>query len=73
MPRLDERVEYRGYKYNSWIDTEYDATGRPENHKRWHEIISPEGVVIDGPWGPYETITKEEFDEYIRNKFCGGQ
>lgn len=58
-------MEYRGHKYSPWIDTEYDAHGRPENRKLWHDIVCPDGKVVNGPWGPYKKITKEEFEEYI--------
>ena len=48
-----------GYKYKPWDDSDRDAI------KTMHEIETPDGKMIQGPWSSYKTPTVEEFHEFI--------
>ena len=48
-----------GYQYKPWEDRDVDVI------KIKHEIETPSGEIIDGPWSPYVTPTLEQFAEYV--------
>ena len=48
-----------GYEYEPWEDREED------NIKIWHDIRTPGGEVIHGPWSPYKVPTLEQFSEFV--------
>ena len=50
---------YEKYSYEPWEDRE------PDNIKIWHEIHTPDGETISGPWGPYHHPSFKEFKNYI--------
>ena len=56
-----DKYECWGYKYKPWEDswTYGDAI------KVMHEIETPDGKMIQGPWSSYKTPTVEEFHEFI--------
>jgi hypothetical protein len=49
----------KGYKYEPWEDREED------NIKIWHDIKTPGGGLIHGPWSPYRVPTLEQFSEFV--------
>lgn len=57
--------EHLGFTYSNWTDTEYDARGRAENRKIWHEVTSPDGKVVSGPWSPYRIPEREQFEAFV--------
>lgn len=64
-PYYDPVLYHLGFKCTSWVDTEYDANGRPENRKIWHDIEWPDGHITSGPWSPYVYPTREEFESHV--------
>ena len=52
-------IDHKGYIYQGWEDKGDDVI------KIFHDIKTPEGIIIDGPWSPYTTPTREEFEDYI--------
>ena len=51
--------ECEGYKYYPYEDKDDDVI------KIWHEISTPRGGHIQGPWSPYVTPTLEQFVEFV--------
>ena len=58
---VPDTYECWGYKYKAWKDgwTYGDAI------KIMHDIETPDGKMIQGPWSPYKTPTVGEFHEFI--------
>ena len=61
---VPDKYECWGYKYKPWDDSDRDAI------KTMHEIETPDGKMIRGPWSPYKTPTVGEFHEFI-DEFAG--
>lgn len=60
LPRF---TNYLGFEYKPWEEEDVD------NIKIWHDIISPRGNIIDGPWGPYEVPSEKQFCDFIDSVF----
>jgi len=54
-----ERMTYQNYTYDPHDDVEED------NIKRWHDIINPDGKTVNGPWGPYEHPSFNDFKKWV--------
>ena len=51
--------ECEGYNYEPWEDKDDDVI------KIWHDIKTPGGHTVHGPWSPYVTPTLEQFVEFV--------
>ena len=61
---VPDKYECWGYKYQPFDYSDCDAI------KPCHEIETPDGKTIQGPWSPYKTPTVGEFHEFI-DEFAG--
>lgn len=50
---------YRGYQYVPWDDVE------PDNTKRWHAVIAPDGRRLEAPFNPYHHASFLEFAVWV--------
>jgi len=57
--------ECEGYNYEPWEDKDDDVI------KIWHDIKTPGGHTIQGPWSPYVTPTLEQFVEFVNEQQLG--
>ena len=55
-------MEYRGFKYDPYWETEADG----HNKKLWHVIHHPDGKSDFHPEGrSYQYLSREEIEDYI--------
>ena len=60
------QYNYKGYSYERYEDTEYDADGQAENIKIYHFVKTPLGSrEISLDWSPYEELTEAQFRQFI--------
>ena len=62
----DLSYECEGFTYEPWEEREED------NIKIWHDMITPTGDILHGPWSPYEVPTLEQFCDFV-NKVMSGK
>lgn len=58
-------MEYKGYVYEPFTETEYDDDGRPENEQIYHRVRTPDGKLVNMDWSAYDMPTPEEFALWV--------
>lgn len=53
------KIDYKGYSYRGWEDKGDDVV------KMFHDVVTPDGNTIGGPWSPYTVPTREQFETFI--------
>ncbi len=59
MRYTHEPSEYKGYKYEPWVEDDGDV------RKTFHDVHTPWGTVITMPVGPYQSISNHYFKLWI--------
>jgi hypothetical protein len=59
MSQIKAGHQYKDFVYQPWVEVE------PDNRKIFHDVVAPDGEIIDMDWSPYSTPHAEQFAQWI--------